>query len=53
MMGTYFFIVICPFAVLCSPIVLIELSCSLVTVDFDVGVTLSAAYLLCLEIISI
>ena len=51
--GTYFFSVICHFALVCSPGVPTELSCSLVTIDLDVEVNLSVACLLHLEIISI
>ena len=43
--GTCFFSIICPFELLCSPGVLIELSCSLVTVDLDVEVNLSVGLL--------
>ena len=51
--GTSFFSIICPFALVCSPGVTIELSCSLFTVDLDVEVNLSVACLLHLEILSI
>ena len=49
--GTYFFSIICPLALVCSPAVLIELSCGLVTADLDVEVNLSVACLRHLEII--
>ena len=49
--GIYFFSVICPFALVCSPDVPIELSCDLFTVDLDVDVNPSVANLLHLEII--
>ena len=49
--GSYFFSVICPFELVCSEAVPIELCCGLVTVNLDVQVDLSVACLLHLEII--
>ena len=51
---THFFIFICPVVVLCSLYVMLgQLPCGIATVDCDMGVNLSAAHLLCSEIISI
>ena len=49
--GTYFFSIICPLALVCSPAVPMELPCGLVIIDFDVEVNLSVVCLLYLEII--
>ena len=49
--GTYICSIVCPLALVCSPAVCIELSCGLVTVNLDVEVDLSVAYLLHFEVI--
>ena len=50
MMAFTFFSIICSLALVCSPAVLLELSCGLVTVNLGVEVDLSVACLLYLEI---